>query len=310
MKATNTFTKLFFERELLCKIPVQLKADKNGFQTLCEIDNIVNKTSWWPRNIIVDFTNCSSFDANLVAILGAILHNKRCTIKLGLSASVKKALARSGFLKAFNVKTAIQDRENYVPYKSFKKNASEDFKQYIKQELLSKQSFPSCTTKAGNKITECIYEVYENAITHSECEFVFTCGESHNEMFDMTIVNRGTTVHENVSEYLKNKNKTILSNIESLKWAFEEGNTTKQTPGGLGLAVLAEFIDLNKGKIQMVSGDGLLEYENKKFKLETLDYFFHGTIVNLEFNNKDNKAYALLNELINYPYLPNYKDLL
>ncbi|WP_147473867.1 hypothetical protein [Chryseobacterium nematophagum] len=49
---------------------------------------------------------------------------------------------------------------------------------------------------------------------------------------------------------------------EAIVWAMKMGNTTKtgSNPGGLGLAVIFEFIEKNKGKIQVISADGFYEF--------------------------------------------------
>ena len=53
---------------------------------------------------------------------------------------------------------------------------------------------------------------------------------------------------------------------EAIEWATRANNTTKRgdVPGGLGLKLLCEFIDLNGGSLQIVSDGGLLEAERSQ----------------------------------------------
>lgn len=113
----------------------------------------------------------------------------------------------------------------------------------------------------------------------------------------MTIVNLGKTIPDNVNEFFRKTNKKPLeSDVDCVEWAFGDGNTTKTTTGGLGLFILQSFIDLNKGKIQIVSGRAFVEYEQGKFSKDLLEKQFPGTIINVEFNANDKNSYCLKNE--------------
>lgn len=64
----------------------------------------------------------------------------------------------------------------------------------------------------------------------------------------------------------------------------------------MGLAVIFEFIKLNRGKIQIVSADGYYEYKNDIVTKEDLNTYFDGTIVTLIFNLNDKNYYSLISE--------------
>ena len=99
---------------------------------------------------------------------------------------------------------------------------------------------------------------------------------------------------QNVSAF---KNQDVNS-ADAIEWAMLKGNTTKtgDTSGGLGLAVIFEFIKLNRGKIQVISSDGFYEYKNGNITKHKLGSIFEGTIVNLKFNLNDPNHYSLSNE--------------
>ena len=117
-------------------------------------------------------------------------------------------------------------------------------------------------------------------------------------MLDMTIANLGRTIPDNVNDYLRKQKKNELSQEDTIRWAFEKGNTTKSIPGGLGLDILKEFIDLNNGEIQMLSGTAMLSYTKKTFTTDSLDVKFPGTVVTLKFNCDDQKSYSLTEEVV------------
>jgi len=279
-------------------------ADKMGYDFLSDLyDSLIQIPS---EDICVDFSECREFDANLSAVMGAFLdrlteNGHNIFLKSPKSAGVKRALSRNKFFKAFDLETKYEDRENYIEYRCFGVSDTQDFKEYIDKELIQKERFPSCSEKAKLKIIESIYEIFANAVSHSGSKQVYCCGEVHSRMgrtmLDMTFVNLGKSVVENVNNFLMGRGKTSMDSCQTLEWAFIEGNTTKQVPGGLGLSILKQFIEMNEGTIQMVSGDAMLEINGNIPTDTKLDKWFPGTIVTVEFNCNDNKTYIMTDEI-------------
>lgn len=287
------------------EIPEQLQADKNGYLWLVSLWYFLSTAVG--DEVYIQFDRCKFIDANLSSVMGALfdewsVKGVRVFLTEPLNRTVRKALSRNGFLSCFNIKNKIEEKENYIKYRCFDGSEAEAFKMYILDELLEKQKFPKCSDKAKEKIAESIYEVFANAVTHSGKHAVYTCGESHEHnnvhMLDMTIANLGRTIPDNVNEYLRKQRKPELLQEDTIKWAFEKGNTTKSIPGGLGLDILKEFIDLNHGSIQMLSGGSMLSYTNHIFTTDSLDVNFPGTIVTLNFNCDDQSAYSLIEEVV------------
>ncbi|MFQ5709445.1 MAG: ATP-binding protein, partial [bacterium] len=65
----------------------------------------------------------------------------------------------------------------------------------------------------------------------------------------------------------------------------------------LGLKLIRESVELNRGKIQIVSSDGYWEQKQRRVKSDAFEQEFPGTIVNLEFNI-DDKSYNKLSSEI------------
>lgn len=279
-------------------------ADKMGYDFLSGLYASMQQVQ--SVGIHVDFARCKEFDANLSAVMGAFLDKLTedgHVISLGSPEwpGVKRALSRNKFLKAFDLETNNEDRENYIEYRCFGVSDTQEFKQYIDIELIQKERFPSCSERAKLKIIESIYEIFANAVSHGGCNHVYCCGEVHTRRerttLDMTFVNLGKSIVDNVNNFLTSRGKDRMDSCETLEWAFVEGNTTKQVPGGLGLSILKQFIGMNKGTIQMVSGDAMLEINGDIPTHTKLDKWFPGTIVTVEFNCNDNKTYIMTDEV-------------
>lgn len=283
-------------------IPNKVLSNQEGYQYIaslyCHESNAV-------KDIILDFKYCYNFDANLSAVLGAIAdsyYNQGGSVYVqNMSVGVRKALSRNGFLSVLKPEEQLEEKENYVPYNRFKRSAADEFKRYIDDWVIAKSKFPKHTKLAGEKISETLYELFVNAITHGQSQYVYSCGEhfnrNGNNRLCITIVDMGVTIPANVNQFLQKESNAVLEVCEAIQWAFVCGNTTKDTPGGLGLALLQDFIRQNEGAMQMISADGMLEYRNGRISTQVLSHSFPGTIVNLEFNFDDPKNYFMRSEL-------------
>lgn len=280
-------------------IPI-IKNDVDGYQYIAGLYHEIKKIC--PSKIGIDFSSCRRFDANISAALGAILDkldDEGYQIWLlnisKATAGVRRALTRNGFLKAFDITTNNEERENFILYRKFSTEQQEEFKQYILEELINKQKFPKHTNAAGESIQESIFEIYINSITHGGCTNVYCCGEyiskSIPETLDMTIVNLGTTIEDNVNRHMLKLNKEQLSSCECIKWAITQGNTTKDVPGGLGFTIICNFIYKNQGKLQIISSDAYWEFCHEGSKSVKMNNKFPGTIVNMEINIDDDTVY-------------------
>jgi len=63
------------------------------------------------------------------------------------------------------------------------------------------------------------------------------------------------------------------------------------------LAILKEFVEKNKSKMQIISGDGFYEFGCNGEIEKTFTGSFPGTIVNLQFRTDDNSSYILQGEI-------------
>ena len=90
-----------------------------------------------------------------------------------------------------------------------------------------------------------------------------------------------------------------FSSVEAIEWCTTDHNTTRtgDVPGGLGLKLLGDFIDLNRGSLQIVSGNGYWRREDQVATLRTFPDCFPGTAVNIIINATDPQFYVLSTEL-------------
>lgn len=285
---------------MIIQIPNDIKSEFEGYDYIITlIDKYKNVNN---SVITFDFFRVTFFEANLCALIGTIfemLESKNNIIKLqNIQPRVETILRKNEFLLPFGFQKIEDKYDTALKYRKFTPNDDVGFNKYIQEELLNKPQFPSHSEKLGKEITRNIFEIYENARTHGKCDYIHSCGQFYPKKLDkplhFTIVDKGVNIKQNVSAF---KNQDVNS-ADAIEWAMLKGNTTKtgDTSGGLGLAIIFEFIKLNRGKIQVISSDGFYEYKNGNITKHKLSSIFEGTIVNLKFNLNDPNHYSLSNE--------------
>lgn len=281
--------------------PKKVRSNFEGYRNFIELWRLIQESS--DVDFTINFEHTEIFEANLAAILGAIfdssLEQQKRIGYVGFSKKIKDVFELNNFLtnplNDLNTihKGTVISFMKFTPYKDI------EFMEYVKNEMLSKPKFPRHSKMLGKKINESIFELFENARTHGNCKNIYTCGQiikdDPSTRLDFTIVDMGKTIKNNVNEYLR----TDFSGSDAIEWALQSGHTTKtgNVSGGLGLDIIFEFIKLNKGRIQIVSSDGYLEYYNNIMDKKLFNNPFHGTIANIEFNLNDKASYLLKEEI-------------
>lgn len=288
---------------MIIKFEDDIKTDFEGYQKLINLISRINNCN--DKNIILDFSNVYFFEANLCAVLATIieiLEKSGKVVKLiNFNNKVETILRKNEFLFQFGYEKIYDSYATSIRYQKFDpkdKLDDNNFEDYIKEQLLSKNDFPSHSRLLGKHITLRIFELYENARTHGSCDYIHACGQyfprKPEKPLNVTIVDTGKNLQENISEFLEYD----MPAVDAIEWAMKKGNTTKtgDISGGLGLDLIFQFIQHNKGKIQIISSDGFWEWHRGKSTKKKLNHPFNGTIANLRFNLNDRTHYKLIEE--------------
>ena len=252
--------------------------------------------------IELDMRRMNWCDGNLCAALGAVLYRIARTpneIKLTqIPEDVETLLCKNGFMTNYGRAKRSDTYGSTIQYRRFEPNQDLVFSHYIDEQFRSR-AIPEMSAALHKKFLEALMEIFSNATIHSETkQGIFVCGQyfHRQQRLDFTIADLGIGFRQNLIK----KIGLELPPADAILWAMEGNNTTKQgpIPGGLGLKLLKEFIRLNNGRLQVVSGAGYWQ-QNKDghYETATMENSFPGTVVNIEINTADQKSYALSNEL-------------
>ena len=246
------------------------------------------------------------FDADMCAAFGAILYSLGRRLNevslIGIPQKVERILSKNGFLSHYGRARIPDQYDTTIAYRRFDVEDDHYFANYIESELIYRSEIPEMSPALLKKFRESIFEIFSNAVLHSKTDLgIFSCGQffPNRNRLDFTVADLGVGILKNIKENIKEYAKLKLSPEKAIAWATEEFNTTKRgkLPGGLGLKILCDFIDLNGGCIQIVSDAGYWQRKNYKTVTKRLSYPFPGTVVSVEINTADPHSYSLASEL-------------
>ena len=278
----------------------EIRHDQSGFQALVRLMAETKKCFF--DDINIDMRAVTWFDADMCAALGAILYrlgeNLNTVSLSNICQGVENILLKNGFLSHYG-REKIPDRwGTTIPYRRFDAKDDRYFADYIENELIHRSEMPAMSPGLLKKFRESIFEIFSNAVLHSRTEQgIFSCGQFFpaRHRLDFSVADLGVGMLQNIKDNIGLE----LSAEAAIHWATEGRNTTKHgpVPGGLGLKLLSEFIDLNGGCIQIVSDSGYWRRENRKTITAPLNHAFPGTVVTVEINTADTNSYKLASEL-------------
>lgn len=240
------------------------------------------------------------FAANLSTALGVILDSISDLNEIHfdfITHETKQILLKNEFLSYYGFDKVQDNYNTTIKYQKLKPTDGKFFKTYVVEELLNRDELPEMSIPLREKMIEAIYEIFVNAQIHSDSEFIYTCGQffPRKNKIEFTIADNGIGFKERVNRRFKSN----LNAQKAISWAVQDRNTTKNVTGGIGLALLREFISKNRGKMQIISNEGYYEFINGNEYTQEFQGSFPGTIVNLQFKTDDPKNYLLQSEVKN-----------
>ena len=279
--------------------PHAIRHDCDGFSTLVQIAADTRSCDF--ETIDIDMSRTEWLDADMCAPLGAIFYRLRRdlnTVNLRqVGPKIVDVLSKNGFLSHYGQERIPDDWGTTISYQRFDVTDDRFFAGYIEQEFIHREEIPPMSRGLLKKFRESIFEIFSNAVQHSETELgIFSCGQffPRRNTLHFTVADLGIGMRQSIIRH-KNLN---LPPEDAIDWATRGNNTTKRgtVPGGLGLKLLREFIDLNGGSIQIVSDAGYWLRQRGETLAVGLNNAFDGTVVSLEIDTADTRSYELTSE--------------
>lgn len=288
--------------EQIINIPHNINTEFRSHALLSKLCTQLSSTQ--ADDVYLDFSKVNFIASNQFAILGCILdafkreHRDTNIYMSHLKDEIKNTIKKNGFNRHLLFSKSPDTYNTIIPYTIFNIEQIDEFEKYIVLRIFNRDNIPTMSEKVKSSIIDNILEIFNNVKEHTHSNEVYTCGQyfPRSSLLYLTIVDSGETIPYNVNTYCTSFNIEVPAN--PLEWAIVPGNTTRitGTPGGLGLSLLSDFIELNDGKLYIVSGKETYEKSGSKEKHMYMHDPFPGTIVTVAFNLSDESKYSLVSE--------------
>ena len=144
----------------------------------------------------------------------------------------------------------------------------------IVSENISKRIPVQMTEKLKDILVSLIGEVYNNAMEHSESEYIIgSCynennNDSGNSRMCFYCYDAGVGIIENIRRYLRIEDDLSFRRYERssklLKWALKQETITKKPPRCVGIDWLLNFAKVNSGYVRICNENVLFEQKYKE----------------------------------------------
>lgn len=281
----------------------RINADSQGFETLAQLSDCLIKNR--NRKIRLNFRCLNWIDAQLCSALGAIVlrHGKDLITITEVSNKIDIIFRRNGFGEIYGAERLSDGFNTTMRFSSFSASTKiDEVIGYLDQELGSKD-IPNMSPILKDYFFQSIAEIFQNSIYHSRTQDHYcVCGQYYPQKQKMriTFTDTGVGFATNYKEHYRQD----IEPSKAISWAVEKGHTTSNHKnGGMGLSFIQDFLQINKGSLQIVSDLGYW-YSNVKGNpiCDNMKFAFGGTIVTIEINTDDMNSYILSTELEEIPF--------
>ncbi|MFW5489500.1 MAG: ATP-binding protein [Desulfovibrio sp.] len=282
----------------------RLATNQTGYAQIIDLNDKLE--SFTGEKFHLDCSQLSWIDANMCSCLGAVIHKATAKTRIsfvGLRDSVHKILCKNNFLPELcKTDPAWDSYQTTIKYHRYAPHEIQGFKDYTEQFFVDgARGLPHMTPKLLRRFRESLWEIFENAVAHSETKLgIYVCGQyfPKKDRLDFSISDLGIGFKQRILRSIG----TDFSPELAIAWALQENNTTRNKvdgkPGGIGLKLIQKFLEINSGKMIIVSDQGYWEVNGSAVNYRLLTKPYPGTTVNIEINTADTKNYCLQEELI------------
>lgn len=275
----------------------------NGIMYKLNEINAISREPLYPIYLRLQFRKCRFLRQNAVVFFGGMIvylsrfFNGVIIDHDTMSDKIRTNLHQNGFSEFFGSRVSPWQGNSILFRRDIFYDKASIIDEYLRSGWLAK-GWINISPSLGNLIIGNIWEVYANAFEHSETPIgVFSCGQHYPKRKELTlsVVDFGVGIPENARRTIPG----ITDSIQALQWAFTRGSTSKKELDlgrGLGLSLLEEFIQINRGRMQIFSHDAAIIFTPTKRITRKLGSFFQGTFFNITLKC-DERIYVLSEEL-------------
>lgn len=255
------------------------------------------------EQVTFDLTNTESFSPFGILMLSittleCLRLNKLCKYEGPKNENLKRKLREVGFNNLFNLgdKTIPKDLITDGRIQLKKLDGLDPIFLETVSEILDYHLKISKELKWSLRLS--MSEATQNVVQHSGGTEYYVCSWLYPEEDQLRICI--ADMGKGILESLKTSQKFmhLTDHNEAINLATQEGITSKSKHAGLGLHHIKGFLEVNEGKMCIISGRGKVSWEFDRGEItnQSMDHYFAGTILNLVINTSKEHSYHLASE--------------
>lgn len=269
------------------RFPEKIHNDSKGFVFLNSLSNY-QKT----EDLIFDMEELKFIEAgtlpHFAIIIEYCLRKHKNVTYMNLNEELKKFFQKNNFSKKMTIKNDGESRDLYNSMMKYTEVTDiNEFIKYIENEVFKNKidKYVPINEEKRKEIIENIAELFINAEQHALSEKVMICGQIYPKTKELvlSVANAGKTFIETIRTIELYKE---YSAIECVRVSLEKFVTSKKdSPGGLGLNRIVEFLKEHRGSLKIITGEVYYSenFFNNSVEKEELKSKFSGSTVTLVF---------------------------
>lgn len=264
-----------------------IETNLTGYDTLIDFYDRCNGHKGNDSNILIDFQKLTAIDANMSAILMAMLNklNKEkgliFFVDYQLIGQKFPALIRNGWVTRSGLELIPSANRAEVRLNGFYKGEDVRFLKFIKDELMSHSKLLLLKESDKKELTDAFLELFTNIENHAGVDMpIFACGQylPQPARLCFTLVDTGVGYLPPIKKFT---NGSITTAKDAILWALEGNSSKTDAPGGLGLKMIQKFCQESGSRFEIITGG---EYWTNYQLFPISVKPFCGTIVNVIFD--------------------------
>ena len=239
----------------------------------------------------IDFSFVDWADAHLASALRVVVDHsferKQHLRFTNIAKNVSDILRKNGF---FNERLP-DTNDTTIPWTHFSVDDSVEFASFAREHL-SRHSMPKMSKSLSRKFFEGIDEIFANSSLHSNSPTpISVCGQYYprKKKLAFVISDGGRGIR---NSYIRWSGQDIDAH-DAINWAMQPQSTSRvgDIPGGLGLTLIREFVELNGGVLAVASDKGFWKQDGTDVTMDGMRMPYTGTSIVLEIDSADTKQY-------------------
>ena len=250
--------------------------------------------------VILDLSTCTFLNAEGAAILAAfVLHRQECGHQTRIdwetvSSDIRRQLGRWELTELFGVNNHPWT-DNAIPLFHQKRLDGGAVEEYISSVIRAGDNMPAMTPLLVKETNRALCELFVNIFEHANSP----CGGlaigqyyPHVKQVQICVCDLGVGLAEKVQRAGHAPDCCGMA----IRWALEEGNSTKSGLGGLGLFMLREFVKLNGGSLRLLANTGYYVQSGANQNSQSLTTSFPGTLIQIGLLIRPDEVYTIQRE--------------